>query len=514
MLFKKRGQKKNVGAIKQNSSNQISKRLNKSLDDNVSQFKDVFTNDDTLIVRYFQNQHNTSVKCCIMFIDGMVNVDIINENLIKPIVKNTMLDKSGNILDILKNQVIISSQVSKTTTEDEVIEGILNGNTVLFLDGYSEALIINTKGWEKRAISEPETEKGIRGSREGFTETLKDNLSMIRRKLKTKNLKFRYMTIGMQSNTKVCICYIEGIANEKIVNEVYKRLINVEIDGILSAEYIAELIKDAPLSPFETIGNTERPDIVAAKLLDGRVAIIIDGTPEALTVPFTFIEYFQSSDDYYLNYYFAIINRVLRIVSFIITISGPAIYVALLTYHQEMIPTPLVLSISAARKGLPFPTTVETIGLLVTFEILRETGIRMSSNVGQALSIVGALVLGQAAVEAKIVSAPVVIIVSLSALTGLITPKINGAAIIIRAVFLLIASMFGLYGYVFGITGLLLHLCGMRSFGIPYMLNLDTLDPEAYRDTIIRAPWWYMKFRPKLIAAKNRIRKATEGGRR
>lgn len=228
----------------------------------------------------------------------------------------------------------------------------------------------------------------------------------------------------------------------------------------------------------------------------------------ALTIPHLFIEYFQANEDYYINFYFSSISRLLRILGFMITVSVPAVYVALVTFHQEMIPTPLLLSISAARQGVPFPTIVETILLLFVFEMLRETGTRMPTNIGQALSIVGALVLGQASVEAKIVSAPVVIVVALSGITGLMIPRIKGAAIILRFVFLLLSAFLGLYGFIFGITGLLLHLCELRSFGIPYMLHLTSLDPEDLKDTAIRAPWWYMKYRPRLIAANNRVRQA------
>ncbi|MCX7773968.1 MAG: spore germination protein, partial [Clostridia bacterium] len=261
-----------------------------------------------------------------------------------------------------------------------------------------------------------------------------------------------------------------------------------------------------------TIGFTERPDVVAAKLLEGRIAVMVDGSPVVLTLPFLFHEYLQSSEDYYNSFYFTSINRLLRIIGLIITVSAPAVYVAILTYHQEIIPTPLLLSISAARQGIPFPTIIEVLLMLLFFEIMRETGIRMPTAIGQALSIVGALVLGQASVEAKFFSAPVVIVVALTGITGLILPKMKGAIITIRILLLIVSSFIGLYGYVFGITCVLLLLCSMRSFGVPYLMDLTSLNPEDMKDTAIRAPIWFMKSRSDMIA-RNRVRLKTHRGK-
>ena len=250
---------------------------------------------------------------------------------------------------------------------------------------------------------------------------------------------------------------------------------------------------------------------MAAKLLEGRIAVIVDGTPLVLTVPFLFVEYFQANEDYYVNFYFASVNRFLRILGFILTTTLPAFYSALVTFHQEMIPTPLLLSIASARRGVPLPTALELFLLLVIFESLREAGSRVPTGIGQTLSIVGALVLGQAAVEAKIVSAPVVIVVALTAINNLMMPRITSTFVIMRIVFLLLASIWGLYGLIFGIIGFLLHLCELRSFGIPYMLHLTSFEPDDFKDTLIRLPWRYMKLRPKLITENNRVRQSSKG---
>lgn len=485
--------------------------LNKSLEDNISILKELFKNDDTFIVRRFENEQDSDIKCCILFIDGMVNAEIVNNNIIKPIVLSTSIRNNRNILDNVMYHVLVPNNVEKTLEINKIIEAIVRGDTVFFTEGSNEALTISSKGWQTRTITEPESEKLIRGPKEGFTESLSMNLTMVRRKLATNNLKFKYRSLGVQSNTKICVCYIEGIANEKILNELNKRLDTINVDGIIESGIIQEHIKDSPLSPLRTVGSTERPDVVAAKLLEGRIAIIVDGTPVALTVPYLFIEYFQSSEDYYINFYFSSINRLIRILSFALTISLPAIFVALTTFHQEMVPTPLIRSISAARQDIPFPTVVEVMGLLITFEILRESGTRMPTNIGQALSIVGALVLGQASVEARLISAPVVIVVALTAITGLTMPKFKGIEIIMRFLLILLSAFIGLYGYIFGLIGLLIHLFSLRSFGVPYMLTLTSYRPQDIKDTTIRAPWIYMKLRPKFIAPNNRVRNSSGG---
>ncbi|MHB8063245.1 MAG: spore germination protein, partial [Ruminiclostridium sp.] len=389
-MFKKKKPKEPSIESKKEAANPIDTSLNKSLEDNIAIFKKLFKDDDTLIVRRFENELNNDIKCCILFSDGMISSSSINDNIIKPILLSTTIDSRKNILDAIMHHVLFANSVKKISEVNKIIESIVRGDTVLFAEGASEALTIDSKGWQTRAVEEPDGEKVVRGPREGFTESMMMNISMVRRKLATNKLKFKIRNIGVQSHTKICLCYIEGIANDQIFNELNKRLDSIKIDGIMASGMIAELISDSAISPFKSVGSTERPDIIGAKLLEGRIAIIVDGTPVALTVPHIFIEYFQANEDYYINYYFSSMNRLLRILSFILSISLPAVYVALTTFHQEMVPTPLIRSISASRQGVPFPTVVEIMLLLITFEILREAGTRMPTAIGQALSIVGA----------------------------------------------------------------------------------------------------------------------------
>ncbi len=479
-------------------------KITKSLDKNINMFKEIFKNNDAIIYRMFTDQTSNKRKYCIIFCDGMADKNSINEYIIDPIMKSK--ESKSNIDDLL-NDTICYSGIKTMDDIEQLIDAILYGDTILLEDNNNKAAILDTKGWQTRSVSEPESEVVVRGPREGFTESININLTLIRRKILSKDLKYKYKILGKQTKTKICICYMENIASDKIVKEVEKRLNDIDIDGILDSGYIEELIRDEPLSPFSTIGYTERPDVVAANLLEGRIALICDGTPVVLTLPFLFIEYFQASEDYYNNFIYSSINRMLRYIGFFLTTSTPAIYLALVTYHQEMIPTPLLISISAAREGVPFPTIFEAIAMTFVFEVLREAGVRLPKPIGATISIVGALVLGDAAVNARFVSAPIVIIIALTGIASFLIPKMLGAIVIIRIIFLLLASFLGLYGYIFGVIGLFIHLMSMRSFGIPYMMNLVSTKFQDIKDTAIRAPWWYMEYRPKFISSKNRIRK-------
>lgn len=486
-------------------------KLYTSLEKNLDMLKEIFKNDDTFIYRSFENQGTIRVKFCVFYIEGMVKSETIYNAIIKPIVENKSLAGKEGIIDYLFSKVIISNNLQKTSDINKILESLLGGDTLLLIDGEGEGIIIESKGWQTRAIEEPESEKTTRGPREGFTESMITNLSLVRRKLMTQDLKLSFRTLGVRSHTKICISYIDSIANTKILQELNKRLDDIDIDAILGAEYVQELITDHPFSIFETIGYSERPDIIASKLLEGRIAIFIEGTPTILTIPYIFIEYFQSNEDYYESFYTGSIIRLLRVLGFIITILIPGLYVAVTTFHQEMIPTPLLLSIFTARKGIPLPISVEALVMTITFEMLKEAGARMPTYIGQALSIVGALVIGQAAVDARFVSAPMVIVIAFSSITSLMISRIKTPALILRIMYLIAASFFGIYGIAAVTIGMLTHLFGIYSFGVPYMAYLDiiSLNFQDLKDTYIRAPWWYMKNRPGFSAAKNIIRKSS-----
>jgi len=513
MLEKKKKTKtEDIETIPKNCNNPSNKSLVKSMEDNISLIKNIFKNDETLIVRRFHNKRLADAKCCVIYLDGMVNSKILNENIIQPILRNDLTEDIS--WDELLYKVIVSNNVQMENDINSIVSRIAYGDTLLLLEKYDKGLVISSKGWQTRAITEPESERVIRGPREGFTESIMMNISLIRRKIRTPDLKIKFKEIGERTHTKTCICYIEGIAASNILRELEKRLDEIDIDGILDSGYIQELIRDAPFSPFETIGSTERPDVVAGKLLEGRIALIVDGSPVVLTVPFIGAEMSQSSEDYYNNYIFSSVNRLLRSIAVLTAVTVPAIFVSMVTFHQEILPTPLLLSISASRQGVPFPTVLSMLLMLLVFDLLREAGTRMPAPIGQAINIVGTLVLGQTAVEAKLVSAPVVIVTALTGILILMNTKIIGAVIVFRNIMLLAAAILGIYGVIFAFILLFLHLMSIRSFGVPYMINITTARYHNGQDAWIRAPWWSMTLRPKIIAARNLVRQSGSKNRR
>jgi len=316
------------------------------------------------------------------------------------------------------------------------------------------------------------------------------------------------MRIGEETQTTVGIMYMKGIVNDSLVKEVKERLKRIKIDMILDSGQIEEFIEDQPSTPFPTIYNTERPDSVAANLMEGRVAILVNGSPFILVVPTVFVQFFQSPDDYYYRFHIAVFLRLLRYVSFLISLVGPSVYIAAITFHQEMIPTTLLISLAASREGVPFPAFVEALIMEVAFELMREAGIRMPRAVGQAVSIVGALVLGQAAVQAGIVSSIMVIIVAITGIASFTTPAYNLAisARLIRFVLMILAATFGFYGITLGLIIIIAHLNSLRSFGIPYLSPLSPVIPSDQKDAVLRFPLWSMFKRPRLLNQQNTIR--------
>ena len=503
---------KEAGTKKTNNAEKIIENgLSDNLKDNIELFKKLFAEDDTFIIREIENRNNPDLRCCLMFFDGMIDAKIINENIIEPI--NTYANEiKEDLLKVLSHQIVQSNNISASKDMNKLLESVLYGDTLLFAQGYDSALIIHTQGWKTRDIKQSDLEKVFIGPKEGFNESIMQNLSMVRRRILTNDLKFKFRTFGLRTRTKVCICYIKGIAQDAILAELERRLDSIDLDGILASEYIREFITDAPLSIFNTIYRTERPDTVAGKLLEGRIALIVDGTPVALTLPCMFIESIQTNEDYNTVFQASSFNRILRIIALLISTCLPGIYLSLVTHHQEIIPTPLLVSIYSARQGLPFPSIIELLGLIIIFDIIREAGTRMPSSIGQAFSIVGALVLGQAAVDARFISAPIVIIVAFTGITSLMLPKMINTIIITRFALLFISAVLGLYGFLFVFTAIMVHAFSLHSFGIPYMSYIMTFDKEDIKDTVVRMPWWYMNFRPRMIA-KDRKRKTKKDNR-
>lgn len=459
--------------------------------------KTIFQENDPVSFREVQADKKGNVRACLVFCEGLVNTELIDNHLLRPLMEKEVSSFSN--ADMLLSKVFQMLSVKRVTDYNEIINGILYGETAVIIEGLNEVLLFDTKSFNTRAVSEPEGEKILSGPREGFTEALLMNLSLLRRKVRTEKLKMRYMSIGDQTKTQICIAYLDGVSEPEVLKELYARLNRIRIDGILDANYINELIRDNAWSPFRSTGYTERPDVVAAKLLEGRVAIFIDGTPVVLTLPYLFIENFQSNEDYYLSFYFTTFSRFLRILGFFLTVLLPGIYIAVVAFHHEVLPSALLISIAAERQSVPLPAALEAVVMIIIFEILRETSLRMSANVGQTLGIVGALVVGQAAVEAKLIAAPMIIIIAMTGITSLLVPKMNAPILIIRFGILLLASWFGFLGVTIGVAFTFIHMLDLRSFGVSQLSGMKKIDYQGIKDTIIRAPWYQMLLRPKQL---------------
>ena len=479
-------------------------RFTTNLDDNIKQMKEQFSHDNTFICRMVQGRGSPALRAALFFFDGMVESRNINESIIKPI---SLWEGAPLPMESVIDEVLHIDDCPFDPPVDKLVSAFLYGDTIVLVDGDSRPAVVNTKGFAKRGPDEPDNEKVLRGPREGFTEAFMGNLALIRRRLRTPDLCFEFSQIGSVSHTTVSVCYINGIADQAVLQAVKQRLKQIELDAVLDANYLSELMRDDRFSPFPTTGFTERPDIVAAKLLEGRIAIVVDGTPVVLTVPHILQETFQANDDYYISYLYTNLTRWLRVLGFVLTITLPAIYVALLTWHQEMIPTRLLFSIAASRQGVPFTTFTEAVGILIIFEILKEAGTRTPETIGQALSIVGGLVLGQAAVEARFASAPMVIVIAFSGVTALIVPKLRTATLLLRFFLLICAAILGLYGVLLGLACILAHVCRLTSFGIPYLTNILAGEKHNGQDVLFRFPWFAMKPDKRFLAGWNEVRR-------
>lgn len=489
------------------SNEKKEEKLVKNLEDNVKKMQAALAESNDTKVRYFRYGQKKTLKGALIYIDGMVNTTIVYDAILGSLKDCKISEeelKKENLMDIIDKEVLCAIEVKHENTVNKLIEGCLNGDTVLLTEGCACGLVLDSKGYDKRGVFEPKSETVVRGPREGYTEDLRTNTTLIRRKIRNGNLKIEHTIIGRKTRTNVSIIYLEGVANPKVVNTVRQRIDKLDVESILETGYIEEYIEDAPFSPFATISYSEKPDVTAAKILEGRVAIVVDGTPFVLTVPMLLIESFQTAEDYYVRPLYASLVRILRYIAYAITVFAPAIFVALTSFHSELIPTTLLFSIAQSREGTPFPVFLEALLLVFAFELLREAGVRLPKPVGQAISIVGAIIMGEAAVSAGIVGAPMVIVIAVTAVAGFIVPNQNDSLSIIRLVALMLAAIIGLYGILLCFLGLLIHLASLTSFGQPYFDSFGYA--QDAQDTVVRMPLWTMEKRPDGIAVGDTTR--------
>ena len=489
--------------------------LSKKLDDNLNDIRNILGQSSDVIIHKMKVGSHGNLDAAIIYIDGLVERNLVNQDILLPLMYHMQMvhddteSKHSNFLEFIQTSVLTAGDISPLKDITSVTDAVLTGNTAILIEGFNQALVINLRGWETRSLDEPKNESTIRGSKVGFNETLRTNTALMRRIIRDPRLTFDSMEIGGRTKTDVNVAYIKGIAKDNLIEEVKQRLKRIDTDAILDVGYIEQFIEDSPSSLFPTIGNSERPDVAAARILEGRVAILVDGSPFALTVPMVFIEAFQSPDDYYARPYFATAMRWVRFLAFETSIYLPAVYVALMTYHQELFPTPLLVTVAAAREGIPFPAAVEAFLMLILFEILREAGLRMPRPLGQAVSIVGALVIGQTAVSAGLVGAPMVVVLATTAITSFVSPPQADLGALLRFILLIAASCLGMFGIVVVSIELISQLAALRSFGIPYLSPITPLNISDLKDVFLRAPLWAMNDRPQSIGSPDSKRQAS-----
>ncbi|MGG4033148.1 spore germination protein [Paenibacillus cisolokensis] len=478
--------------------------LSEALNENLKLLQTVYADCSDVILHQFLIGEQT--KALLAYIDGLVNLEEADQHVLAPLQQN--IDAEHTLPNIRKKVAV--SSIKDVRTVADIIAEVSGGNPVLLMDGQNQGLAFALSKFEKRGIEEPISESVLRGPREGFVETLRTNTSMLRRKFRSPNLKIKSMNIGIYSRTPIAIVYIEGVADPGLIQEMTSRLQRIEVDGILGSAAVEELIEDNPYSPFPQLLSTERPDVASSYLLEGHVVVLVDGTPSALIAPVTIVSLLQSPDDYSERYFVGSAIRWLRYLFLFVSLLGPSFYVAAITFHQEMLPTALLLTMAKSREQVPFPALIEALIMETVFEALREAGARLPKQIGQAVSIVGALVIGQAAIAAGIASAPMVLAVAVTGVASFMAPRFTvGIAMrLLRYPMMFLAGFLGLLGLILGVIVILYHLLTLRSFGVPYMSPLAPLKRNDLKDVLWRAPRWKMNTRPHLTGEWNQYRQA------
>lgn len=459
----------------------------------------------------------TGIQAAIIFVEGLSDKDLIEKHILSSLMadfskeyqQDQLYAKGSLSKQFIKSQVLSISDVEEVHPIKEVISKVLTGSTALLIDGLSLALILGTSKVKTRTIEEPVSEALVRGPRVGFTESLSDNTSLLRGSGDIENLSLVKFQVGKRSKKDLVVAYIKEVVNPELVEEVEKRIKKIDLDNVPESGYVEQLIEDNYLSPFPQVQNTERPDRVIAALMEGRVAILLDGTPFALIAPVTFSMMLQSPEDYYERWIPGTFIRFLRYIAVVLSLFTPALYIAFISFHPGLIPTKLAISIIGSRSGVPFPALIEALFMELSIEILREAGLRLPKPIGPAMGIVGGLIIGEAAVQAGIVSPILVIVVALTAISSFSIPQYSvGITLrILRFVAMLCAAILGLYGVILFFLFMMSHLVKLKSFGVPYMSPAVPYRLSEWKDLVVRMPLMMMKRRPKMMHTKDPLRK-------
>ncbi|MDQ0087969.1 spore germination protein KA [Paenibacillus anaericanus] len=475
-----------------------------NLEDRLHWFEEQFTNCSDIIYRRFNLKSGHA--CALIYLDGMTDQVMISDSILNTLITHAPEEPSKLFQYIFEDQAVNVSQSKMTIDSIQGISGVLDASVLLLVDGDHRMMLYPAASFDKRSIEEAPNETAIRGPREGFNENLSVNITLLRRRLKSPNFKSEILKFGRVTQTSIALVYIHEICKPELVEEVKRRLSYIDIDGVLTSSFVEETIEESPFSPFPQVQYTERPDAVISSLLEGRIGIIVDGTPSALIAPVTMVMLMQASEDYYQRFIASTWIRWIRYFFLFISLLLPSIYIAVTTFHPEMIPSKLLTTITVSREIVPFPAILEALIMEISFEALREASIRIPKSIGQAVSIIGALIIGTAAVQAGIVSAAMVIIVSLTGIASFIIPNfaLGLSFRLLRFPIMICAAIFGLYGIACCLIIFYIHLINLKSFGVPYLSPLVPLNKGALLDTLFRPPWWAIQHRPPYITNNKR----------
>lgn len=469
------------------SRKQARVRLNRDLMENMVKVRALSQNSTDLLERQIEV---SGVPVAILMCEGMVNLQLFTQILVRPLTELSLENADGEaVARWVSRETVLSGDQKEFFTYDELFSFLMAGFVVLLIDGVDRGIACGMQGYSFRSVSEPSTEMNITGSREGFVEPIRVNQTMIRRRLRSPSLKFEMYPIGEKSRTDICLVYLTDTADPRMVEEVKRRLGKLSSDILLSQGYLRPYLEGQPLSPFSSVGTTERPDTLCAKINEGRIGILVDGTPFALVVPYLFEEHFQSMDDYSYRPYYGSFIRLLKYFAFLLSIFLPGGYVAITSFSPEMLPDTLLFNIAASEQQTPFSMMTEALVIHLIYEIMREAGLRLPRPVGHAVSIIGALVIGDAAVKAGIIGSSMVMVVALTALSSFVVPSLYEPAAILKFVFILVGGTWGLFGISVGFVLLLTNLCALESLGVPVMAPLSPCAPADLRDGLWRTGW-------------------------
>ncbi|WP_459910201.1 spore germination protein [Desulfotomaculum defluvii] len=470
----------------------------------IEEIYDIPSNKD-FIIREFTIALTPPVQAFALFMEGLSDKAVINQNILQPMMlfSNFHEKVDGYLLDHIRKRIITSNQVNVHSSFEQVVGGVNYGSTAVFIDGVDQALLVETKGWEHRGVGVPSNEPAVRGPQEAFGETFRVNTGLVRKHLRSAKLTTEMFKVGKVSQNDIAIMYLRDRVNEKLLQEVKRRIKSIRVDGIVDSGILEQYIEERPWNIAPQVMATERPDRVAYMLLRGKIAIFLDGNPYVLLVPTTMFDHLHSQEDYYLRPLYGTFLRLVRVVAFYISFLTPGVYLSIILFHKEMIPTELLLAITGAREKVPFPSIVEVIIMEVSFELIREAGLRVPGLMGSTIGIVGALILGQAAVQANIVSPILVIIVAVTGLASFAIPSysLQFSLRIIRFAYIFLGTVLGFVGIVFGLFIQMHMMASLKSFGVPYLAPMSPTTGSS-GDVVFRTPVFAWEKNPDFLNTK------------